>query len=80
MSTAAEQKLELLQAVDVSTNIYMCSAEASITMQGDTYHITVDDIEGHADVTLTPRVLSQLSPVQLKWIILTCRDLIAVKE
>tara|TARA_R110002110_G_scaffold63081_1_gene175617 strand:+ start:366 stop:608 length:243 start_codon:yes stop_codon:yes gene_type:complete len=80
MSTAAQTKLDRLQAVDVTTNIYMCEAEACVTMQGETYNITVDDIDGTADVTLTPRVLSQLTNVQLQWIILTCRDLIAVKE
>ena len=80
MSTAAQTKLDRLQAVDVTTNIYMCEAEASITMQGVTYHINVDDIEGTADVTLTPRVLTQLTNVQLRWLIKTCRDLIAVKD
>lgn len=80
MSTAAQTKLDRLQAVDVTTNIYMSEAEACITMQGDTYHINVDDIEGTADVTLTPRVLTQLTKVQLRWIIETCRDLIAAKD
>lgn len=75
-----QTKIDRLQAVSLITHVYLGEADVSIELQGDTYIISADDVEGDADVTLTTKALQQLSAIELGWLQQTCRELIAARD
>ncbi len=80
MSASEQARIDKLQSVYMNAQVYLCEADVSVNLQGDDHIVTVDDVEGTGSFTLDARTLDQLSYIELRWLIKTCRDLIAIKE
>ena len=80
MSSEIQAKVDKLRQINITLDVYLSQADVDIEVQGESVTVTVDDIEGEAETYLTATILEQLTDIELRWLVQTCRELRAAKE
>ena len=73
---AIREKVRLLEAISLTTHVYMPQADVDVELQGETHIVTVDDVEGEAEVNLNLATLQQLTDIEMLWLVKTCREIL----
>ena len=80
MTVEQQTKIDKMGHISMTFDVYLTQAEVDIEVQGESINVTVEDIEGEAEVYLNTRNLDQLNDLELHWLKQTCRELIAGRE